>query len=257
MGNIIKKFEAFVGDDGELQGFDTNKYQDDNYPEDLGYSGTKNKLEQLISDLKPFLDSNNISIHDNEGTFVLSNENDDMYSISDDIEHNSGGYLIYASLTDDGSTEEYYLNDNEEIVSDIQSKLLRSNNIVPYADLMKYGFKRTDAFASENEEEITEKKSKSKSKSKSKDSIVGTTTLTTPEASIKINQGANFDPTPGHKDTNPWYSNVISKRIEIGSSDPVKSFKEWSGKYWRKKGEEHLKYEPNSGVSQKEKVKSI
>lgn len=253
MGKNIKKFEAFVGDDGELQGFDKDKYQDENYPEHLGHAGKMNKLEQLISDLRPFLESNNITIHDNEGTFVLSNENDDMYSISLDIENGGDGFLIYASLTDDGSVEEYYLNDNAEVTSDIQSKLLRTTNNVPYADLMKYGFKRTDTFASENEEEITEKKSKSKSK----DSIVGTTTLTTPEASIKINKGANFDPTPGHKDGNPWYSNVISKRIEIGSKEPVKSFQQWSGKYWRKKGEEHLKYEPNSGVPQKEKVKSI
>jgi hypothetical protein len=251
MGNIIKKFEAFVGDDGELQGFDKDKYQDDNYPKNLGFKGEKDKLEQLISDLRPFLESNNITIHDNEGTFVLSNENDDMYSISKDIENDGDGYLIYASLTDDGSTEEYLLDNNEEVVSDIQSKLLRSNNIVPYVDLMKYGFKRTDAFASENEEEITEKKSKSKN------SEEGHTTLTTPEASIKNNKGSNFEPTKGHADTNPWYKNVISKRIEIGSKDPVKSFQQWSGKYWRKKGEENLKYEPNSGVPQKEKVKSI
>lgn len=80
------------------------------------------------------------------------------------------------------------------------------------------------------------------------------TTLTTPEASIKQNKIYNFDPTPGHEDTNPWYSKVISKRIEIGTEDPVKSFKEWSGKYWRKKGEEHLKYEPNSGVPEDEET---
>ena len=47
MGKNIRKFEAFVGDDGELQGFDSDSYQDENYPKDLGYIYCRNYVLEL------------------------------------------------------------------------------------------------------------------------------------------------------------------------------------------------------------------
>lgn len=222
----IKKFnelfEASVGEDG-LKNF---KF------------GEKNSLDTFMEDNEKFFYSNNLTVSENDGIYVITNENDDLYTISKEDE----GYLVSYSL-ENGQVGEYFM-PLYDIINDIPTKLIRSNKAIAPIDLVEYGIDKK-YIASENEEEIIEKKNTSEN---------GKITMTTPEASISNNKDYNFDPTPGHKDTNPYYNNVNSKRIEIGDPDPIKSFKEWSGKFWRKSGDQYKKYEPNSGVSEEEET---
>jgi len=229
-------FEASVNDDG-LQYF---------------RFGKKTLLDSFIEKNDNFFKSNRLEVNDNDndGVYCITNDSDDLYTIS-----KKGDVYFVTYSSSNGQVDEYYIT-IDDILSDIPLKLLRSQKIVPPVDLMKYGIDKK-YISSENEEDILEKKSKAKETSKTKNSEICKVGLTTPEASIANNKGYNFDAMPGHTDTNPYYNNVNSKRIEIGDQDPIKSFKEWSGNFWRKDGEEHLKYEPNSGVSQEEKVKSI
>ena len=62
---------------------------------------------------------------------------------------------------------------------------------------------------------------------------------------INQNKEYNFDAIPKgkFKDKDPNYDIVHSNKIEIGDPNPVKKFKEWSGKYWRKKKDRYKKYE--------------
>lgn len=70
--------------------------------------------------------------------------------------------------------------------------------------------------------------------------------------SVNLNKQYNWDGVPqSAKSDDRWYANANKSEIAIGDGDPVAKFKEWSGKYWRYKGEEKLKYEPRSGVDQK------
>jgi hypothetical protein len=224
--NKIMLFEAFVDGNDE--------------DSDLGGSNSPktNRLKRIMKDMNPFLRANNIRLQINGSDYVLTNSKGDLLTLSENDDKN--GFTALSSLVENGDMDEYQLGSIEDIIIDIKHKLIEVKNVLGSNDLSDYGMDKS-SLPSENEEVFENEK----------------TTLTTPEASIKLNKGYNFEPTPGHKDTNPWYSNVISKRIEIGSTDPVKSFQEWGKNYWRKNGEQHLKYEPNSGVPQEEKVKSI
>ncbi len=234
MGNRgkIKKydelFETSLGEDG-LEFF---SFSDDT------------TLDDFMESNRRYFDFNNIKIANNDGIYVLTNNNDDLYTISKEKD----GYFVSFSLAN-GGMDEYFMPLND-ILLDIPKKLVRKKDNVAPVDLMEYGIDKK-SIASENEEEIVEKKGDTSTKKISEAGKVG---LTTPEASIANNKDYNFDAMPGHKDTNPYYNNVNSKRIEIGSPNPVEDFKNWSGKFWRKEGEQHLKYEPNSGVSEEEET---
>jgi hypothetical protein len=67
------------------------------------------------------------------------------------------------------------------------------------------------------------------------------------DATIAKNKEYNFEPIPDKfRDKDPNYQYTISKKIEIGTKDPVKKFKEWNGNFWRKKKDRKKKYEPKA-----------
>jgi len=229
----IKKFEAFVGDDG-LKDFEF-----------------KGKVTNTLVD---FMDRNSDQLRNN-GISIYPSDDNEFYGLIKDDNFVSigiskvGNDILFDYNLDNGDRGELTIKDatDDDIFKGIFRYLGTSNKLVGKGEFKDPRIDITDAdqnhFASENEEDAFEKKSKEK---------VG---LTTPDSSIKMNKGFNVKTAPDkHKDSNPWYSNVKSKRIEIGSKNPVKDFKEWNSKYWRRSGEEKLKYEPNSGIPEHEEI---
>jgi hypothetical protein len=231
----IKKFESHVNKDGS---FELN-FNDKDYTE----------LQKFIDQNESFFAKNGISHYVNEEDFVFQNEDGDLYLV--EVDYVDGGYITSYDLANGQMGEQVHVDDIETIQHEMIETLLRGRSNVALVDLMavnKDFMKNKHALASENEEEIVKEDKVLKLKEFK--------TLTTPEASHNVNKHYNWDSKPdSHRSDDKWYAYVYKHEIGIGEADPVAKFKEWSGKYWRPAGSETDKYEPNSGVSNKEKIK--
>ncbi len=188
---------------------------------------TKSPLDELMVKLDSELELQGVYITKNDDTYIIENSDLDIYKVTSIYENGEWLYKTVLMLSD-GSDLDYISFSPQYVIYDIKRRMIKTRYIKTYI-VDKTPIDSLSKFSvSENEEDVMENSSE-----------------------------YNFNPIPFKKDKNNTGSTANFKTIKIGEKNPIKQFKKMSGKYWRKRGEQYKKYEPNSGIPSKELVKSL